>query len=109
MALPRRCAKPTCNKLQPCPRPGHQRGWTNLGPNFRPLPHNWDALKAAVVRRDGEKCSRCERRHNLELDHVIERSDGGTDDLSNLRLLCKPCHKDKTDEAKRQRRKKKKR
>ncbi|AKI27425.1 hypothetical protein [Moraxella phage Mcat9] len=32
----------------------------------------------------------------LEADHIINRAQGGSDDLSNLQTLCKPCHKIKT-------------
>ena len=31
-----------------------------------------------------------------EVDHIVAVQDGGTDDPANLRLLCKPCHKDRT-------------
>ena len=27
-----------------------------------------------------------------EVDHVIPRSAGGSDDVQNLQSLCKPCH-----------------
>jgi 5-methylcytosine-specific restriction endonuclease McrA len=33
---------------------------------------------------------------NLEIDHVIARRLGGKTRLSNLQLLCIPCHKQKT-------------
>ena len=28
----------------------------------------------------------------IEIHHVIEAEDGGTDALANLRAACKPCH-----------------
>lgn len=28
----------------------------------------------------------------LDLDHIVQRSLGGTDDRSNLQLLCRQCH-----------------
>lgn len=33
-----------------------------------------------------------------ECDHLIPISKGGTNDITNLRILCKPCHKAKTAE-----------
>lgn len=39
-----------------------------------------------------------------ESDHVVEVRDGGTNGIENLRILCKPCHKRKTAERRRQRR-----
>lgn len=38
-----------------------------------------------------------------ETDHVVELGDGGTNDLDNLRHVCKPCHRRKTAEARRRR------
>jgi len=70
----------------------------------RPLPANWTALRTAVVRRDGALCQRCGTTQDLQLDHVVERADGGSDELANLRLLCKAHHKEKTDQAARDRR-----
>lgn len=32
----------------------------------------------------------------LEVDHIVEVAHGGTDDLSNLRSVCKPCHRRRT-------------
>lgn len=31
-----------------------------------------------------------------EVDHIVNRAQGGTDDIRNLQLLCKDCHKTKT-------------
>lgn len=33
---------------------------------------------------------------NLEVEHSLPLSEGGTNDLSNLRLMCCDCHKAKT-------------
>jgi 5-methylcytosine-specific restriction endonuclease McrA len=47
-------------------------------------------------------CEECGHRHSrLECDHVIPRSQGGTHDLSNLRMTCKgpgscKCHERKS-------------
>jgi len=55
----------------------------------------WKALKAAVLKRDGYRCtvSGCGTAHVLlNVDHITPRSKGGTDVMSNLRTLCQPCH-----------------
>lgn len=39
-----------------------------------------------------------------ESDHVVELRDGGTNTFDNLRILCKPCHKTRTAQARRNRR-----
>ncbi len=38
-----------------------------------------------------------------EADHIIERADGGRDEIDNIQTLCRPCHLEKTTESKRQR------
>jgi 5-methylcytosine-specific restriction protein A len=37
-----------------------------------------------------------EPRLGVELDHVVALVNGGQDAPSNMQLLCKPCHRDKT-------------
>lgn len=38
------------------------------------------------------------QRSNLEVDHIVPLSEGGTNDLENLWLLCTTCHKKKTSQ-----------
>lgn len=35
-------------------------------------------------------------RGGWEVDHIVAVEDGGTDDPANLRLMCSPCHRDRT-------------
>jgi 5-methylcytosine-specific restriction endonuclease McrA len=55
-------------------------------------------LRRCIVERDGARCHWCMRmtgqKHGLEqsLDHLIPRSDGGSDDLSNMVISCLPCN-----------------
>lgn len=71
--------------------------------------------------RDGPCCSKCDakihkvwRKHstglsldnyhctlvycttNLEVDHIVPLSEGGSNEYDNLWLLCRQCHKEKT-------------
>ena len=51
----------------------------------------------AVLARDKWKCLSCGRsaredRVLLEVDHIIPRSRGGSDDMINLQTLCKKCN-----------------
>lgn len=39
-----------------------------------------------------KKCVRCGSTENLEDDHIIPKSEGGTDEPSNKRWLCEGCH-----------------
>jgi 5-methylcytosine-specific restriction protein A len=34
-----------------------------------------------------------------EVDHIIDKADGGTDDDSNLEAICNPCHTAKTQDS----------
>ncbi|MBS2018010.1 MAG: HNH endonuclease [Deltaproteobacteria bacterium] len=55
------------------------------------------ATRREVFERDGMQCTfvdtegrRCTSRTRLELDHVIPRAKGGSDEASNLRVTCRP-------------------
>jgi 5-methylcytosine-specific restriction protein A len=53
-------------------------------------------LKEKIHLRDNWTCQHCRRvTAQLELDHIVNVAQGGTDDESNLQSLCPPCHKDK--------------
>ncbi len=54
------------------------------------------AVRRKVFERDGEHCTfvdtagrRCSSRKFLELDHIVPRAMGGTDDEDNLRVRCR--------------------
>lgn len=42
--------------------------------------------------RDGNRCRNCEAENDLTIDHLYPVSLGGTNDLSNLQLLCRKCN-----------------
>ena len=55
-----------------------------------------DETRRRVFKRDGEQCTyrsadgrRCSSRKCLELDHIISRAKGGSDDEDNLRVRCR--------------------
>ena len=52
----------------------------------------FNMLRQKVFERDYFKCTWCGSRVNLTVDHIKERHLGGTNDLNNLRTLCKECH-----------------
>ena len=41
------------------------------------------------------KCKMCQTDKDLEIDHIIPVSRGGTDDFNNLQVLCKKCNLEK--------------
>lgn len=57
-------------------------------------------LRRAILDRDDHRCRKCgfnaPRDAGLELHHVIEVADGGTDDEENLVTLCGDCHREWT-------------
>lgn len=60
-----------------------------------PLKVRWDVLK-----RDDYVCVKCGGRPpdvELEVDHIVPVSCGGTNDLTNLRTLCRRCNQGKKD------------
>lgn len=66
---------------------GYQKG-TNYG---------FENTKAMVLNRDNYTCRYCKGKHKdskLEVHHIIFRSQGGSDEESNLITLCHTCHRD---------------
>lgn len=54
----------------------------------------FNSLRQRVFKRDGHSCVWCGSQENLIVDHIIERQLGGTNELNNLRTLCKNCHEE---------------
>lgn len=65
---------------------GYQKG-SNYG---------FENTKAMVLNRDNYTCQCCKGKHKdskLEVHHIIFRSQGGSNEASNLITLCHTCHK----------------
>ncbi|MDO4895002.1 HNH endonuclease [Moraxella sp.] len=57
----------------------------------------WRRLKDEILARDNYTCQCCGRvGGKLELDHIVNVAQGGTNNKSNLQILCQSCHKTKT-------------
>ena len=56
---------------------------------------SWDRIRKAVLARDSYTCRSCRRKDNLTVDHIVQLSQGGTNNLENLQTLCKYCHEKK--------------
>lgn len=58
-------------------------------------------VRFEVLRRDRYRCTYCGRQPRdgaiLQVDHVVPRSKGGTDNFSNLRTACSLCNGGKSD------------
>jgi 5-methylcytosine-specific restriction endonuclease McrA len=93
----RRCLEPGCTNhvrapLSRCPL--HPGGWaTSTSP---PLPSHWGSTVKRIKARDGYRCVLCGSKDRVSVDHITPRSQGGSDNDSNLRTLCHSCHALKT-------------
>ena len=108
-AAPKPCRHAGCGKLvsdgsgycEKHTRPGtfadkargtrHERGYGS----------SWDKLRLIIIERDCGLCQPCRDDGRVTaasmVDHIRPKAEGGTDDLSNLRAICKPCHTNKTN------------
>ena len=48
--------------------------------------------KLKIQARDGPGCLLCGYKHDLTLHHIKKKSDGGSNNLDNLVVLCQLCH-----------------
>ena len=64
------------------------------------IKYYWKYLRLKIIRESNNICSKCDKKFQttqLELDHITPISLGGNEfKLSNLQLLCDPCHTEKT-------------
>ena len=65
-----------------------------LSPSRRGYGHEWQKLRKMVLARS-PLCVRCNQ-PATDVDHIVAKSHGGTDELTNLQTLCHKCHAKKT-------------
>jgi len=60
----------------------------------------WRTIRQFILERDNYLCQICLSKGKYvmasEIDHIIPIANGGTNDPTNLRALCKSCHSRKT-------------
>lgn len=68
------------------------------------LTAEWEKLRLSALRAAGWKCRQCgcgvrgakAGQSRPVVDHVVNRKQGGKDELANLQVLCLSCHNKKT-------------
>ena len=74
--------------------------WSKVSRHERGYGTAWDKLRKVIIARDKGLCQEHRRDGKLRtgnnVDHILSKAKGGTDDPSNLELLCADCHKAKT-------------
>jgi 5-methylcytosine-specific restriction protein A len=61
----------------------------------------WEAIRKRVLKRDKWRCVLCKaplfaKGSKPNVDHIVDKSSGGTNEDSNLRTLCPSCHSSRT-------------
>jgi 5-methylcytosine-specific restriction endonuclease McrA len=83
-----------CGRTTPCVlHPRAPRHKTRRTPP--PRGSAWRRVREVVLHRDGHRCRRCGSPATpfdpLHVHHLVPRSEGGSDDVSNLVTLCALC------------------
>ena len=55
------------------------------------------SFRKRILERDKYRCVNCHSFKDLAIDHIKAFSEGGTNDIGNLRTLCKKCNSAKRD------------
>lgn len=68
----------------------HQRGYGK----------EWEQKRGEILERDNHLCIPCKQDGRVtpanQVDHIIQKADGGTDHDGNLQSICLACHRAKT-------------
>ena len=86
------CNKPTRGS---CPRCRRDREQNRPSAHERGYGSRWRKIRRIVLGND-PVCTGCKRAIATEVDHILRKSEGGSDGLNNLQGLCSECHKTKT-------------
>jgi diadenosine tetraphosphate (Ap4A) HIT family hydrolase len=71
--------------------------WRHRAQNFEPVP---GTLRYEVIKRARGRCEACgvsNHERALQVDHIVPRTQRGSNDLSNLQALCSACNAQKLD------------
>lgn len=113
--MPRRPQKPcrlrSCNTLTRnangyCDKHlEHATGWKRTqqvkgNTTQRGYGYSWQKKRERILKRDAYLCQPCLKKGFIspakDVDHIINKESGGSDEEHNLQAICSCCHKDKT-------------
>lgn len=106
-AAPKPCTQPGCRRLIPYGEqcPDHPRGWARNeqkrgNRHERGYGNEWERIRKQALLRDKGLCVPCTAAGRItpasEVDHIVPKTQGGTDAPGNLQSICSYCHKTKT-------------
>lgn len=87
--------KPKPKTQQPAATKSQSKPKHDLSKRSRRIP---TSLRVSILHRDGYKCVFCgrnARQVELEVDHIVPFSKGGSNNFSNLQTLCFDCNRGK--------------
>lgn len=75
--------------------------WHGRGTNTeRGYGYAWRKTRALILRIDNHLCQVCLAKGRptpaTEVDHILAKHKGGTDEADNLQAICRSCHQAKT-------------
>ena len=90
--------------LKPRLLPPTTKGWApdavRGNRHQRDYGYEWEKKRARILKRDEGLCQPCLRMDRVtvatQVDHIIQRASGGSEEDSNLQSICLSCHKEKT-------------
>ncbi len=111
---PKPCSHPGCGALVRdgagyCPahkrvRPGSFADRDRGSAADRGYGAAWVKLRRMIMTRDAGLCQPCQAAGRVtiaaQVDHIVPKARGGTDDPGNLQAICRQCHQAKTDREK---------
>jgi 5-methylcytosine-specific restriction enzyme A len=74
--------------------------WSRISRHKRGYGSEWVKARDAILKRDSHLCQPCLANGRptpaTQVDHIVPKSNGGTDEPENLAAICTPCHSEKT-------------
>jgi len=68
------------------------KGYKLIGREYQKSDYEGNTWRQKVLWRDNYKCQYCGATENLQVHHIIYKSKGGSNSISNGITLCKTCH-----------------